>query len=50
MPQQFKNDDQHSQYKKQYTDAVDAMHVFNELCFGPVWIGLADVEVFRYLF
>ena len=35
---------------KKKTEAVDAMHISHPLRFGPVRIGLAQVQVFGHLF
>jgi hypothetical protein len=38
-----------AQNEHENTDAVNAMHVFDEPCFRPARIRLFEVEIFRYL-
>lgn len=38
-----------AQNKQENTDAVNAVHVFDEPCFRPVGVRFFEVEIFRYL-
>lgn len=50
MPEEeFKSENDETEYEQKKAYAVDAMHVFDKRCFRPVGIWFSKVEILCYL-